>query len=219
MNQLGRAAEPFSAEDFDAIPLPPKAKRYCETGCGTVLNSYNKSGLCGACARKQLDQETALDGMRCAREEKEERRSRPRENDVITKIQDVTENALRENKVAMSPGPATSTEKEGTSMDERKCAATGCEETLTERNKSGYCTRHIYMKYSTKAKPSGAVASKPRPPRKTAAKAAPEPTQAAKPESAIATLCFSEAQLVRMFTTLPLDEKVFCIQTYLEAAR
>ena len=39
----------------------------------------------------------------------------------------------------------------------------------------------------------------------------------ARVEAGVATLCFTETQLVRMFTALPIEEKTICFQRYLEA--
>jgi len=115
--------------------------------------------------------------------------------------------------------------KKGDRNPGRVCSNSDCGRKLRADNRSGICTP-----CSKGGKRAGGGQRKPMKnlQRKTATSAA-KPSSSVKhsdqfakmrklPDSAngAATLMFTEPQLVRIFSTLPIDEKVICLQSYLD---
>lgn len=93
------------------------------------------------------------------------------------------------------------------------CSVEGCETQLKSNNKSGRCTKHQYIPKGTGA----TGARKPKKQRKTAKPAAADNSNGQeKIVGTAATLIVTEQQIDHMFTSWPLEDKVLCIQAFLD---
>jgi hypothetical protein len=134
------------------------------------------------------------------------------------------------------PSSPSATQEEAMDKEKKRCAECG-KEYVPLRRDSTMCSkicrqRAFYRKTHPNAKPNlnarnadgqsraGGGDVKRKLQRKTA-KPAAKPSKTVTPEESgsAASLLFTEAQLVRMFTTLPLEDKVVCIQGYLDRAQ
>ena len=111
-----------------------------------------------------------------------------------------------------SPNSKSNQQKEVSAVS-RTCSVEGCHAQLNDSNKSGRCAKHWYLPKNL----GGPTRKTPK--RKLQPKTAPNPAKrevATFGDRTAASLIVSEKQIDAMFCGWPLEDKVMCVQAWLD---